>query len=150
MSLMDEIYRNRINVKQLIILFDAIKRVFALSLSSFSDRRLFNGECAEIHALLFLPRLIEAGNSIISLLFFSVSLEEKTEQKVPRLMTIDYLCLPITFSLKPKIIYLESFKRRRSGTREEDGAEGSKKMIQEEHQNISGDSLHGSEEQQKV
>lgn len=73
MSLIDEIYRNRINVKQLIILFDTIKLVFAGSLSSFSTERLFNGECAEIHALLLPARLIEAGNSIISPLFFSVS-----------------------------------------------------------------------------
>lgn len=130
MSLMDEIYRNRINVKQLIILFDTIKLVFASRLSSFSTTRLFNGECAEIHALLLLARLIEAGNSIISPLFFSVSLEKKSEQKVSHLMTIDYLCLPITLSLKHKIIYLGRLKRQRSGA-------GRKKMEQKAAKNDS-------------
>lgn len=99
MSLRNEIHRNnQINVKQLIILFNTIIRVIFPASTLSSERRTtatFDETRGYLHAFWFVRRLswsIEAGNSIISLLFFA-----GRRKKLFLLMTIDYLCLRITF-----------------------------------------------------
>lgn len=73
MTLMNEIHRNQINVQQLIILLDTIKRVIFLLQFVFSvepQEHLMKRVCIYIHAFnSILVRSIEAGNSIISLSF---------------------------------------------------------------------------------
>lgn len=90
--------------------------------------------CESPRVLLHFPAWsIEAGNSIISLLFFR-NKDEKTERKQKNflLMTIDYLCLRITFA-GIKHISHESF---REAEEEEKKAEN---RVESRRKNISGD-----------
>lgn len=85
MSLMDEIHRNQINVEQLIILFGSIKRVILplyFVLQAEPQDHLMNMSVrisTRCFSSSFSTRLIEAGNSIISLLYFLT--EKKTHSK---------------------------------------------------------------------
>lgn len=95
MSLMNEIHRNQINAKQLIIVFDTIKRVifslhFVFQVSAAMESRAFNESIAYIHPAVHLSS--HGPLKLVIQLFRFYFALFRAEEKV-LLMTIDYLCL---------------------------------------------------------